>query len=97
MSFEEVYATKWYSKVWRWLGVVATYFSKQNRYERAHKRRVVTPETIALAKRNAAQHWNAKKENGRLLIQHGGTITTPPFPPRGSLLTEEERNDPLYK
>lgn len=101
MNSDAVFATKWYNKLWRWLVAkfwfFALYFTAQQRFERAHLRRVVTPAAIAAAKKGAAQHWQAKKEKGRLLIQHGGTITAPPFPPRGSLLTEDERNDPLAR
>lgn len=73
-----------------------TYFSQQNRYDRRTKKHAF--KTLAEAKRAQQAYWKKKREEKRVQIQHGGTITTDkPFPARGSLLTEDERNDPLAK
>ena len=76
---------------------VLFYFSHQSRFDRALMKTALTPESIAKMKRELANVREDKKRSGRLLIQHGGEIKAPAFPPRGSLLTEEERNDPLFR
>lgn len=75
---------------------VVTYFTAQSKFDRAQLSKAITPQSIFNAKQAKDAYWKAKKESGRLEVNFGGVITSEkPFPPRGSLLTEEERKDPL--
>ena len=83
---------------WGMLVSIVTYFSAQRRFDRKLMKRALDPKTIEKSRKQVEDYWKAKRESGRVSIQHGGTITTEkPFPPRGSLLTEEERNDPMFR
>lgn len=76
---------------------ILLYFSKQKRFDRDLAKTALAPDSIARMKAERARVWADKKRSGRLLIQQGGEIKAKPFPARGSLLTDEERNDPLAR
>lgn len=80
----------------RVLGMVL-YFGAQARFDRELQKTALTPDSIAKMKRELKEVYRVKKESGRLRVQSVGDIKAPPFPERGSLLTPEERMDPLSK
>ena len=72
-----------------------TYFTKQSRFDRAQMRKAFSGKSVEDSKKAVAAYWEAKRKSGRLRVKQGGVIHAPPFPAHGSLLTEEERNDPM--
>lgn len=91
MSFERVKLTKraYAKRVLGFLWKVLTYYTPTSRRDRELTR--IAMLTVGIAKKALDQRIKAKNATGELRIAHGGTIEAPPFPPRGSLLTDEER------
>jgi hypothetical protein len=79
--------------VWRRIAFVLFYFGPQARFDRKLQKTALNPASIAKSKKELSAYYAAKKEAGRVRIQHGGTIEAPPFPVHGSLLTDEEKAD----